>query len=135
MMAQINRRRGELARGVFQILLSHPDGLPAKEVLARLQGAVPPTEFEKTMYPERPNVRRYEKIVRFSTIGPVKAGWLTKNKGLWSLSDEGRKAFAQYSDPERFASEFDRLYRQWKRQQPSTSEEPADDEEATDAAI
>jgi len=78
-MAEITRRRsGELVRGVFQILLSNPDGLQAKEVLSRLQTAVPPTEFEKTMYAERPNVRRYEKIVRFSTIGPVKAGWLTK---------------------------------------------------------
>jgi hypothetical protein len=86
-------------------------------VLSRLQAAVPPTDFEKTAYPEQPNVRRYEKIVRFSTIGPVKPIWLVKNKGLWSLTDEGRRALAQYPDPERFALESDRLYRERKRRQ------------------
>ncbi|HXF48219.1 MAG TPA: restriction endonuclease [Verrucomicrobiae bacterium] len=133
-MAEITRRRkGELVRGVFQILLSHPDGLPVKEVLSRLESDVPPMEFERTTYPERPNVRRYERIVRFSTIGPVKAGWLIKNKGLWSLTDEGRKAFTQYPDPERFFAEVVRLYRQWKRQQPP-DEEPDYEEEDTVAA-
>jgi restriction system protein len=82
-VAEITRRRaGELIRGVFQVLVSHPDGLPAKKVLSRLQTSVPPTDFEKTAYPKQPNVRRYEKIVRFSTIGPVKAvGW-SKTKPL-----------------------------------------------------
>jgi restriction system protein len=122
-----------MIRGVFDILHSHPEGLQVKEVLARLQIIVPPTEFERTAYPSRPNVRRYEKIVRFSTIGPVKAGWLIKNKGLWSLTDEGRKAFVDHPDPEQFFAEADRLYRQWRRQQPPI-EEPTDGEEPTDAA-
>jgi restriction system protein len=74
-MAEITRRRsGELVRGVFRLLSAHPEGLPAKIVLEKLVGLVPPTDFEKTTYPRRPDTRRYEKIVRFSTIGPVKAG-------------------------------------------------------------
>jgi hypothetical protein len=82
-MAEVSRtRRGELVRGVFTILLPHPDGLPAKLVLERLSTVVPPTSFEQSTYPKRPGIRRYEKIVRFSTIAAVKAGWLTKNKGL-----------------------------------------------------
>lgn len=134
-MAEITRRRvGELVRGVFQILLSNPEGLPAKQVLEQLQTGVPPTEFERTTYPGRSNVRRYEKIVRFSTITAVKAGWLVKNKGLWSLTDEGRKAFAQYPDPERFSIEAGRLYRQWKQQQPP-AEETEGVVEASEAAI
>ncbi len=74
-MAEISRKRvGELVRGVFQLLRDIPEGMPAKEVLRRLESLVPPTDFERTTYPERPNVRRYEKIVRFSTIASVKAG-------------------------------------------------------------
>ena len=74
-MTEITRRRvGELQRGVFKILLEHSDGLPAKEILDRLGGLVPPTDFERSEYPKRPRVRRFEKIVRFSTIAPVKAG-------------------------------------------------------------
>jgi restriction system protein len=81
-MAEITRRRqGELVRGIFEILLVEPEGLRARDVLERLEQVVPPTEFERSNYPNRPNVRRYEKIARFSTIGPVKAGWLIKNKG------------------------------------------------------
>src|SRR5229473_1642359 len=73
-MAEITRKRvGELQRGVFKILLDYPDGLPAKELLEKLVSVVPPTEFEKSEYPNRPGVRRFEKIVRFATIAPVKA--------------------------------------------------------------
>lgn len=123
-MAEITKERsGELLRGVFAILLPHPEGLPAKEVLARLATQVPPTEFEASTYPGRPTVRRYEKIVRFSTIGPVKAGWLTKDRGLWSLTEAGREAFARFKDPREFRRESDRLYRQWAAQRPE-SEEP-----------
>jgi restriction system protein len=114
-LAEITRRRsGELVRGVFQILTQQPDGLPAKDVLSRLEKLVPPTAFENSTYPNRPQNRRFEKIARFSTIGAVKAGWLVKNKGTWSLTDEGRSAFQRFTDPEAFMRETDRLYRVWK---------------------
>lgn len=132
-MAEItSKRSGELIRGVFQILLQHPDGLPAKEVLRRLEQLVPPTEFENSTYPKHPTVRRYEKIVRFRTIAPVKAGWLIKNKGTWSLTDEGRSAFQRFSDPEDFIRESWRLYKEWKADQPV--DVPDDSEEDTSQA-
>lgn len=132
-MAEITRRRvGELERGVFKILLDHPDGLPAKELLERLESVVPPTEFEKSEYPKRPGVRRFEKIVRFATIGPVKAGWLIKSKGRWSATEEGRKAYERIQDPEKFEKESRRLYNQWAASRPDTTAEVAD--EGPDAA-
>jgi restriction system protein len=106
-------------RGVFEILLPRPDGLPAKDVLEQLEKLVPPNTFEEATYPNRPNVRRYEKIVRFASIGPTKAGWLVKNKGTWSLTDGGRAAFQKFSDPETFMREAGRLYRAWKADQPA----------------
>jgi restriction system protein len=133
-VAEITRRRsGELVRGVFKLLLSHPEGLQAKAVLEKLADIVPPTEFEKTTYPRRPDVRRYEKIVRFSTIGPVKAGWLVKNKGLWTLTDAGRKAYEEFVDPEQLMKEAGRLYRQWAAEQPQEPDTPVD-EGSPDAA-
>ncbi|MCK9276004.1 MAG: restriction endonuclease [Syntrophales bacterium] len=129
-MAEITKRRsGELVRGVFKILLKHPDGLPAKEVLRQLTDIVPPTPFEASMYPNRPNVRRYEKIVRFSTINTVRAGWLLKDKGSWSLTDEGRAAFEKFSDAEDFHRAARKLYRKWKADQPAGE----NDEEEVDA--
>jgi restriction system protein len=131
-MAEISRTlRGELVHGVFRILLQHPDGFPSKLVLERLSTVVPPTSFEQSTYPKRPDVRRYEKIARFSTVGAVKAGWLIKDKGLWSLTDEGRQAFTRFPDPEAFWLEANRLYRQWRRQQCPDGEE-GDEETYTD---
>jgi len=95
-------------------------------VLRRLEQVVPPTKFEETFYPKHPNIRRYEKIVRFSTIGAVKAGWLIKNKGTWLLSDEGGRAYASLRDPEAFMREVDRLYKKWAASQPE--EEPEEEE-------
>lgn len=93
---------------------------------------MPPTDFENSTYPKRPGDRRYEKIVRFSTITAVKAGWMTKNRGLWALTDEGKGAYERYKDPERFAREAGRLYRQWKEEQPEREpvEVPEDSAEA-----
>ncbi len=134
-MAEISRKRvGELLRGVFKILLTQPEGMRAQEVLARLATEVPPTEFEKSTYPNWPDTRRYEKIVRFSTITPVKAGWLIKNKGIWTLTDEGRNAYQRISDPVKFEAEAGRLYRQWRGHTPRTTEVTADVEEPSGAA-
>lgn len=131
-MAQITRERGgQLLRGVFKILLDHPDGLPAKTVIERVEAIVPPTEFEQMRYPRNPNSRRYDKIVRFQTIAVVKAGWLVKDKGQWSLTDEGRKAYERFADPNDLAREAGRLYRKWAKDQPDEIDEDDQSEEAT----
>lgn len=131
-MAEVTRRRaGELVRGVLDILRDHPEGYAATELLKELEKKVPPTEFEKSTYPQRADVRRYERIVRFSTIAAVKAGWLLKDRGLWTITEEGIKALERFPDAEKFAREADRLYRQWKQEQPEEPEEP---EKSPDAA-
>ena len=118
-MAEITvKRTGELQRGVFRILLDRPEGLSAKDVLEKMQQIVPPTTFEKTDYPNNPGVRRFEKMIRFATIGPVKAGWLIKDKGKWYLTEEGKNAYSKYTDPEVFRRESSRLYYQWREKQP-----------------
>jgi restriction system protein len=141
-MAEITRRRsGELVRGVFEILQHHPEGLAATRALQLLEARVPPTPFEASNYPNHPNVRRYEKIVRFSTIAAVKAGWMIKDKGQWFVTDDGRTAFQTFSDPEAFQREAVRLYQAWKKEQPEP-EQPGEEtievvgtlEEAEEAA-
>jgi restriction system protein len=132
-MPEITRKRvGEFQRGVLNILLDCPDGLPAKDVLQRLEKLVPPTDFEKGNYPKHPNVRRFDKMARFATIGPVKAGWLVKTKGRWYVTEEGKKAYKQIPDPAGFAREATRLYYEWKATQPETL--TALDEETPEAA-
>lgn len=63
----------------------------------------------------------------------MKAGWLVKNKGTWSLTDEGRSAFQKFKDPEAFIRETDRLYRVWEATR-STDLEENSEEKASQAA-
>ncbi len=123
-MAEITgQRRGELVRGVFEVLMDKADGLPAAQVLKAVEQLVPPSEFERETYPRNPAVRRYEKTIRFATITAVKAGWLTKSGGSWSLTDTGREAYRSFPDPEVFEREAVRGYRAWeKERQPEQQE-------------
>jgi restriction system protein len=129
-MAQVTiRRYGELSRATFEVLRDKPDGLPAQQVLKEVEARLPPTAFENETYPNRPGVRRYPKHVRFASISPVKAGWLVKTKGIWSVTEEGRAAYAAFPDPEAFQREADKHYYAWKKGQP---EQESEDEQAPD---
>lgn len=86
------------------------------------------TDFEAANYPGS-DVRRFEKTVRFVTINAVKAGWMVKEAGVWSPTDDGLKAHAKIEDPEQFLIEAQRLYRAWEKAQPQQEEEEQLDEE------
>jgi restriction system protein len=62
---------------------------------------------------------RFRKNVSFCTIDLVKAGWLYKHKGTWSVTEQGRQAYTAYRDPGTFYSEAMRLYWEWRKAQPS----------------
>jgi restriction system protein len=125
-MPEITRRReGELLRKLFEILMATPDGMRAKDALASLADRVQLTPFEAGSYAS--GGQRFDKIVRFSTLGPVKAGWLLKTKGQWTVTDAGRRAYEQFKDPEAFFREAVRLYKEWNAtRSDSDSEEPAE---------
>lgn len=128
-MAEItSKRRGELVRKVIEILKDHPEGLQAKEVLKLVEDSLALTPFEQSTYPNNPTVRRFEKIVRFATIGPVKAGWILKSKGRWIVTEQGLKAYKDFKDPEKLTSEVRRLYRQWAANRPDPIDEVAEQE-------
>ena len=116
-MAEITRRRtGELLRELFNILMAAPEGVQASAALQALPGRVTLTPYEADSYDSGGG--RFEKIVRFATVDCVKAGWLLKDKGIWSITEEGRKAFAELPDPEAFYRRACRLYAEWKAAQP-----------------
>ena len=90
---QLNKRRhtGVLVRGLFEVLLEHPDGLPI-DVAVQL------------CLPNGPNAesrRLGEQLLR-GCVAPLKAGWLLMNGSGFVVSPEGKDAFQTYSDPEDF---------------------------------
>jgi hypothetical protein len=130
-MAEItNRRQGEFVRKVFEILWDHPDGVPAREVLSRIERETELSPFELSTYPKQPNIQRFTKVVRFATIGPVKARWMEKEKGRWTLTEEGRAAYREFEDPEalfRRATELSAARSAWTSAMSKSSLTPASD--------
>lgn len=114
------RREGELLRALFEVLRQSPEGIPAREALERLASRVQLTEYERGSFPS--GGRRFEKIVRFASINPVKAGWMMKSRGSWALTESGKTAFTQFKDAEQFAREASRLYRDWLSSQPEDAD-------------
>jgi restriction system protein len=102
--------------------------MQARDALAALAASLKLTSYEAGNYES--GGRRFERIVRFATIDVVKAGWLIKARGRWTLTDHGRLAFDKYQDPETFYREAVKLYRAWKASQPDS--EPQSDEEPTE---
>lgn len=119
------RRRGELLRSVFDVLADHPEGIKGRDALAEVEKRLGMTNFEAENYPGS-DVRRFEKSIRFVTINAVKAGWMVKEAGVWTPTEEGLEAHVTYSDPEQFLLEAQKLYRKWAEAQP-TREDDEDD--------
>ena len=116
-MPEVTRRRtGEMLRELFNILMATADGMRASEALQVLVSRFTLTPYEADNYES--GSRRFEKIVRFATVDCVKAGWLVKDKGIWSITDEGRAAHAELTDPEAFYKRACKLYAEWKAAQP-----------------
>ncbi len=124
-MAEITRRRtGEFLRELFKILMASPGGLRASDALQTLARRFTLSPYEADNYVS--GGQRFDKIVRFATVDCVKAGSMQKDKGIWIVTDEGRKAYAELTDPEAFYRRAFKLYGEWRAAQP--------DAEGTDAA-
>jgi restriction system protein len=123
------RRRGELLRGVFDVLADHPEGIKARDTLEEVEKRLGMTAFEAANYPGS-DVRRFEKSIRFVTINAVKAGWMVKEAGVWSPTEEGLQAHLKVVDPEQFLVQAQELYRVWEKAQPhGEAEEELDEAE------
>jgi restriction system protein len=128
------KRRGELLRGVFDVLADHPDGIQAKDALKALEGRIGLTEFEAANYPGS-DIRRFEKTVRFQTITAVKAGWMVKEAGVWSPTEEGLIAHKRIGNPEDFLDEATKLYKAWEEAQPAKEADEDEETELSDASL
>lgn len=130
-MAQITQKRyGEFLRKLFELLAKQPDGMLARDAIHALESHFTLTDYENGEYES--GGRRFDKIIRFATLDTVKAGWLVKNKGRWTLTDDGRAALTTYKDPEAFAKKALQLYNEWRKSQPATEAEDVGPDEAED---
>ena len=118
-MAEITTQRiGEIQQATLKLLSQNPDGLRAKDVIARCAGILTLSPFEKSEFPDRPGSRRFDWILRFKSIALVKAGWLVKDNGTWTITPEGKKALVEFKTPEALKRAASLKYREWKADRP-----------------
>ncbi len=106
-------RVSEFLRVAFVRLWSEPNGLPAGDVLAHIQQVTPLSEAELECFPNS-QTPRYERAVRLATIPFVKAGWLVKNKGLWTITEVGKRACQGFANAQAFSQEAGRIMNEWR---------------------
>ena len=125
-MADVTRERtGQFLRRLFEVLRAHPDGVRASDAMDRVADSFTLSAYERGEYDS--GGQRFGKILRFATVDCVKAGWMRKNRGLWTVTDEGIEAYERLSDPGAFYREATRLYRQWKKARDAEGDD-ADDQ-------
>jgi len=114
-------RTGFMLQELFKVLIENPDGIPARDAIETLINTIELTDHEKGEYES--GGRRFDKILRFSTVDAVKAGWMRKNKGIWTITEEGKDALTNIPNSDDFYREASRLYRKWKKSQVDESED------------
>jgi restriction system protein len=94
--------------------MEHPNGLSAAEAMSRLAESVVLTEYELQPLP-RSGRPRYGERLRMATVDVARAGWLNKvDRKKWIVSEAGKRAYAEYQDPEVFYRQAIKL-RHWSK--------------------
>jgi restriction system protein len=106
-------RTGLLLQTLFKVLTENRDGIAARDALETVANRIQLTPHEEGEY--ETGGRRFDKILRFATVDAVKAGWMTKSKGTWAITDAGLDALKSFPKPDEFYREASRLYWKWRR--------------------
>ena len=94
---------------VFQILVQHPHGLSSNDLWDELTKSFHPSNGNGNGAGNGNSVLSSFENFTFSCVGPIKAGWLLAERNHWTLTKEGKKAFADYADAQRLLDEAGRL--------------------------
>lgn len=107
----------DMHRAALTALSESPSGqLRKTELLHAIETRVVLDDWAKETY-ETTGLIRWQSIFAFASVGLVKGGYVTKGKGVWTVTDEGRAVVAQPFDGPAFLAEVNRRYQVWKSSQ------------------
>lgn len=98
-------------QATFKILMEADGEMRGKDVIDEIRNTVEFDDYEQHRFEKTRNIR-WESVLHFYTIEAKKAGFLRKNKGIWSLTEEGIEAFKKYS-PSELLSVATKGYKEW----------------------
>lgn len=97
----------------FKIIIKNGGSYALKDLLPELEKELKLDDYEKERY-EKTGYIHWQSMLYFYSIDCTKAGWLRKDKGVWSVTEDGKKALKM--DPETFIRTATHKYREWKKQ-------------------
>jgi restriction system protein len=109
-MAATKRSALKTLHASFKILKENGGSMPRKLLLDEISRRVKFEPWENERYESNGQVK-WQTIFLFYTVDSVKAGWLTKNKGVWYLTPKGEKAATL--SPEDLFNAASQAYRKW----------------------
>ncbi len=112
-MRKISKERiGQYLQTAFRIAVEYGDSYPVKEIIKEVEKRLKFNDYETEVL-EKSGLRRWENYIYLWSIDTVKAGWLRKHKGVWYVTEDGKKALG--IDPERFIETATAKYQEWAR--------------------
>ncbi|MBX9699781.1 MAG: Mrr restriction system protein [Acetobacteraceae bacterium] len=104
------RRTGELFQIALRILVESGGQLPLRELLKRIPEKTILTSRDLTVH--KNGGERWSISLQFYAINFEKAGFITREQSVWSITPEGEKALAL--SPEQIITQSYKAYREWK---------------------
>lgn len=106
-------RRWLLYRSLLEVLADHGNPLRRFEayerVAERLEGQL--TDYELATFRDSDDTTRWRHNLGWGTTDMVAAGWMTKTREGWAITDEGREALASHPDGTGLDVDSARAYR------------------------
>jgi len=125
-------RAAQYIKTAFAALQENDDSMSRSDLLEKVGARIELTDYELERH-EKTGYVRWESVLSFYSIAPVKAGWLIKRKGVWHLTPEG-KDVSRLSDAE-FANLSSQKYREWKKQKDLNDSSDVSEDEKNDEVI
>lgn len=101
----------------LRALAAAPGGqLKARALKQAVEATVPLDDWARETYATTGHTR-WRSILAFSSVGMVKAGYVSKERGVWTLLPGGRAVLDKGIEPKAYLTELDRRYRAWKASQ------------------
>lgn len=107
-------------RAALIALSQAPNGqLHKSDLMQSIEANVSLDEWAWTVYQSSGNIR-WQSIFAFASVGLVKGGYVTKSRGVWTITAEGRAVLANPFNGPAFLAEISRRYANWKNSQIQT---------------
>ena len=108
-------RKGEILKAILTELKKAGGRERPKNLIAAAELTLNLTEYERAVL-EKSGYVRWHTVVHFYSIDCVKAGYITKSTGYWTLTPKGEEALSLPA--EKLIKSAVRKYREWRSSQP-----------------